>query len=238
MKKALIAFCGKELLFIVIALLIGFIQANPCLERSDIEYGVCDMFYIGTTAEWVFKSLSVWLILKIGQGLGRFIHSCEEELKRKKDRESNLLEKKRMAVLLDHIEAVELGIREPDETYYRYWQNNRSSKQSLDTLNRQESKEQRPPLSEEEKKQKEARIQKTAEALVDNLKRNLLLEHIEAVENGQREPDEEYYNYVNHIKESPHKRPPLSEEQKKINQERATRKAEALAKGIRESKDN
>lgn len=82
------------------------------------------------------------------------------------------------------------------------------------------------------------RSHEMAEALVDNLKRNLLLEHIEAVENGQREPDEEYYNYVNHIKESPHKRPPLSEEQKKINQERATRNAEALAKGIRESKDN
>jgi hypothetical protein len=133
MKRALIAFRDKELLFIVIALLIGFIQANPCIVRSDIEYGVCDSFFNGTASDLVFKSFSVWFILKIGQGLGNFIHNCEEELQEKKVKGRNLLKEETNAVLLNHIEADELGLREPDETYFRYLQNSSSDKSGLDS---------------------------------------------------------------------------------------------------------
>jgi hypothetical protein len=46
MKKVLIDFRNKELIFIFLGLVIGFVLANPCIERSDIEYGVCDFFIL------------------------------------------------------------------------------------------------------------------------------------------------------------------------------------------------
>jgi hypothetical protein len=166
MKKAFIAFRNKELIFIVLGLVIGFVLANPCIARSDIEYGVCERFYSASFTEWIFKSLSIWFILKIGQGLGSFIHNCEEELQRKKDRESNLLEEKRNAVLLEHIQAVELGLREPDETYYRYWQSNHSSNPNLETIKQQESQQEKQKRLEERRKQS----RKMAEALARGIR--------------------------------------------------------------------
>jgi hypothetical protein len=87
-------------------------------------------------------------------------------LQRKKDRESKLLEKKRNAVLLDHIEAVELGLREPDETYYRYWQSNHSSNPRLDTNIIQESAEQKQKRLEERRK----KSREMAEALARGIR--------------------------------------------------------------------
>ena len=119
MKRSLMHFRDKELIFIVVGLIIGFVLANPCIKRSNIEYGVCDRFYSATFTEWIIRSFGVWFILKIGQKLGGVVHSCEEVLQRRKDKESKLLEDKQRLKILENkvrsrktAEALARGIRE------------------------------------------------------------------------------------------------------------------------------
>jgi hypothetical protein len=114
-KNALINFRDKELIFIIVSLIVGYLATDGCAYYNSIEY-FCEIPVTrGSLTDWIWNSFTIWFILKIGQGLGKFIHNCEDELQRKKDRESKLLEKKRNAVLLARREAIELGLREPDD---------------------------------------------------------------------------------------------------------------------------